>query len=137
VCFFNNLFTQSVFSQATLAVGQRIFVGGTYQSGTFTPDLVSLRIQGVWGALVSGSVSINTAPNQGTFKLQNDYLMSYAYGGPGMPFPVNTFNFTTFANIDGLSGLQSAGSTNVVAVGLVFQGTSGPVVDAGWVAVTP
>jgi Domain of unknown function (DUF5666) len=137
ICFFNNLYTQSVFSEATLAVGQRIFVSGTFQSGTFTPDLVSLRIQGVWGSLVSGSVAINNPPNQGTFNLQNDYLMSYAYGGPGMAFPVNTFNFTTFANVNGLSGLQAAGSTNVVAVGLVFQGTSGPVVDAGWVAVTP
>lgn len=136
ICFFNNLYTQSVFSEATLAVGQRIFVGGTFQSGTFTPDLVSLRIQGVWGSLVTGSVAINNG-NQGTFNLKNDYLMSYAYGGPGMPFPVNTFNFTTFANVNGLSGLQAAGSTNVVAVGLVFQGTSGPVVDAGWVAVTP
>jgi hypothetical protein len=137
VCFFNDLLTQSVFSSSTLVVGQRIFVAGTYQGGAFTPDMVSLRLQGVWGSLVGNSVSINNAPNQGTFQLQNDYLLSYAYGGPSMPFPVNTFNFTTFANVNGLSGLQAAGSTNVVAVGLVFKGTSGPVVDAGWVAVTP
>ncbi len=138
VCFFDNLFTQSLFNSSSLVIGQRIFVGGTYQSGTFTPDMVSLRLQGVWGSLVQGSVTVGSnPPNQGSFNMQNEGLLSYAYGGGA--FPVNTFNFTDFVNINGLSGLNNAGSTNLVAVGLVFknQTTQLPYVDAGLVAVRP
>ncbi|HEX6503409.1 MAG TPA: DUF4382 domain-containing protein [Terriglobales bacterium] len=138
ICFFGNQFTQALFNSSSVVIGQRIFVGGTYQSGTFTPDLVSLRLQGVWGSLVPGTVTVGAnPPNQGSFQMQNDGLMSFAYGGG--PFPVNTFNFTNFVNINGLSGLQNAGATNLVAVGLVFkdQTTGGPFVDAGLVAVRP
>jgi hypothetical protein len=65
--------------------------------------------------------------------------MSFAYGGAGSPFPVNTFNFTDFVNINGLSGLSNAGASNLVTVGLVFkdQTTGKPFVDAGVVAVRP
>jgi hypothetical protein len=138
VCFFDNLFTQSLFNSSSVVLGQRIFVGGTYTSGTFTPDLVSLRLQGVWGSLVPGSVTVGAnPPNQGSFQMQNAGLLSFAYGGGA--FPVNTFNFTDFVNINGLSGLQNAGATNLVAVGLVFknQTTGLPYVDAGLVAVRP
>lgn len=138
VCFFDNLFTQTLFNSSSLVIGQRIFVGGSYESGTFTPDLVSLRLQGIWGSLMPGSVAVGVnPPNQGTFQMQNEGLMSYAYGGGA--FPVNTFNFTNFVNVNGLAGLGNAGSTNLVTVGLVFrnQTTGLPVVDAGLVAVRP
>ncbi len=138
ICFFDNLFTQALFNSSSLVIGQRIFVGGTFQSGTFTPDMVSLRLQGVWGSLLPGSVVVGAnPPNQGSFQMQNEGLLSFAYGGGA--FPVNTFNFTDFVNIDGLSGMQNAGATNLVAVGLVFKDqTSGkPFVDAGLVAVRP
>jgi hypothetical protein len=126
VCFFNNWFTQPLFNGSTLVVGQRIFVGGTYQSGTFTPDMVSLRRQGVLGSLVQNSVSV-TSGNLGSFEMQNDLLMSYSAGGP---FVVNTGSGTIFWNINGLSGLQSAGAANLVASGLVFKdlNTGKPVV---------
>ncbi len=140
VCFFDNLFTQSLFNSSSIVIGQRIFVGGTFQNSVFTPDLVSLRLQGVWGALVPGTVAVgNTPPNQGSFQMQNNELMSFAYGGAGSPFPVNTFNFTDFVNINGLSGLSNAGASNLVTVGLVFkdQTTGKPFVDAGVVAVRP
>jgi hypothetical protein len=140
ICFFGNQFTTALFNSSSLVIGQRIFVGGTFQNNVFTPDLVSLRLQGVWGAFVPGSVVPGSnPPNQGSFQMQNNELMSYAYGGAGQPFPVNTFNFTAFLNIDGLSGLSSAGATNLVTVGLVFkdQTTGKPVVDAGLVAVRP
>ena len=117
VCFFDNWFTQPLFDGSTLVIGQRIFVGGTYQSGIFTPDMVSLRRQGVLGTLVGNSVSI-TNGNLGSFQMQNDLLMSYSAGGP---FVVNTGNGTIFENINGLSGLQSAGAANLVARGLVFK----------------
>ena len=133
VCFFDNWFTQQLFNNSTLVVGQRIFVGGTYQSGTFTPAMVSLRRQGVLGSLVLNSVNI-TSGNQGSFQMQNDLLLSYAAGGP---FTVNTGNATVFLNINGLSGLQGAGAANLVARGLVFKDltTGKPVVWAGLVRV--
>jgi len=137
VCFFDNWFTQQFFSGSTLVVGQRILVGGTYQSGVFTPQMVSLRRQGVIGSLVQGSVNISDAStNTGTFQMQNDLLMSYAAKGA---FNVNTGVGTKFVNIGGLTGLQSAGAANLVVRGLVFEdlNTQKPVVWAGRVRVLP
>jgi hypothetical protein len=135
ICFIDNWFTNELFGSASLVVGQRIFVGGTYANSTFTPDMVSLRRQGVIGSLVQNSVSI-TSGNQGSFEMQNDALMSYSAGGP---FTVYTGNLTFFFNIDGLSGLQSAGAANLVARGLVFYdpNTQKPIVWAGRVRVLP
>jgi hypothetical protein len=138
VCFFDNFLTNQVFNNTALVVGQRIFIGGTVSGSTFTPDMVSLRRQGVFGALVSGSVIVTggTESNLGYFQMQNDALMSYSAGGA---FTVYTGNATVFENIDGLSGLASAGTPNLIARGLVFkdQTTSKPVVVAGRVRILP
>jgi hypothetical protein len=138
ICFFDNWFTQQVFSNSSLIVGQRIFIGGTVTGGVFTPDIVSLRRQGVFGALVSGIVNITggMGSNQGSFQMQNDALMSYSAGGP---FTVYTGDGTLFENINGLSGLASAGTPNLVARGLVFKDslTGKPIVVAGRVRVLP
>jgi hypothetical protein len=133
ICFMDNWFTNELFSASSLVVGQRIFVGGTYQSNVFTPDMVSLRLQGVVGSLVQSSVSI-TSGNQGSFQMQNDALMSYSAGGP---FTVYTGAKTVFVNISGLSGLQSAGAANLISRGLVLYdpSTNKPVVLAGRVRV--
>src|SRR6202035_5562622 len=64
ICFIDNWFTNEIFNASSLVVGQRIFVGGTYQSNVFIPDMVSLRRQGVIGSLVANSVSI-TSGHQG------------------------------------------------------------------------
>ncbi|HTW58968.1 MAG TPA: DUF4382 domain-containing protein [Terriglobales bacterium] len=135
VCFFDNWLTGQVFNDSSLVVGQRIFIGGAVSGTTFTPDMVSLRRQGVWGALVASSVNI-TDGNLGSFEMQNDALMSYAANGP---FTVFTGPLTIFENIDGLSGLAAAGTPNLVSRGLVFKDqTSGyPVVVAGRVRVLP
>jgi predicted small secreted protein len=136
VCFFDNWFTNYLFNSSELVVGQRIFIGGSYDSssGTFTPAMISLRRQGVVGDLVVNSVSI-TAGNQGTFQLQNNLLLGYVLGAP---LTVNTGNSTNFVNIGGLSGLQAAGSTNLVVRGLVFKDSSGnPEVWAHRVRVLP
>lgn len=119
VCFFDNWFTTLLFNNSSLVVGQRIFIGGTYDSSTstFTPSLVSLRRQGVVGDLVANSVNIVNG-NQGSFQLQNDGLLGYAANGP---FTVQTGNLTNFVNINGLQGLQSAGATNLVARGIVLK----------------
>jgi len=138
VCFFDNWFTQQVFNNTSLVVGQRIFIGGSVSGGTFTPDLVSLRRQGVVGALVASSVTITggTGSNQGYFQMQNDALMSYSAGGA---FTVFTGDATIFENINGLSGLASAGTPNLIARGLVFKNalTGKPIVVAGRVRVLP
>ncbi len=135
ICFIDNWFTNELFDASSLVVGQRIFVGGTYQSNVFIPDMVSLRRQGVIGSLVANSVSI-TSGNQGSYQMQNDALMSYSAGGP---FTVYTGANTVFVNINGLSGLQAAGSTNVISRGLVFYdpNTNKPIVWAGRVRVLP
>ena len=135
ICFIDNWFTGELFNSTSLVVGQRILIGGTYMSNTFTPQMVSLRRQGVEGMLVANSVNVTTG-NQGNFQLQNDALMSYSAGGP---FTVYTVNKTVFVNIDGLGGLQSAGAASVEVRGLVFYDpvTHKPVVWAHRVRVLP
>jgi len=135
ICFIDNWFTSELFSGSSLVVGQRIFVGGTYQSSVFTPGMVSLRRQGVIGSLVENSVNI-TSGNQGSYQMQNDALMSYSAGGPLTAY---TGNLTTFVNINGLTGLQAAGAANLISRGLVFYdpNTQKPIVWAGRVRVLP
>ncbi|MGB9204300.1 MAG: DUF4382 domain-containing protein [Terriglobales bacterium] len=138
VCFFDNLLTQQVFNDSSLVVGQRIFIGGSIAGGVFTPHMVSLRRQGVVGALVANSVTITggTGSNQGYFQMQHDALMSYSAGGP---FTVLTGDKTFFVNINGLAGLQQAGTPNLISRGLVFKNPADgkPVVVAGRVRVLP
>jgi hypothetical protein len=138
ICFFDNLLTQQIFNDASLVVGQRIFIGGTVSGGIFTPRIVSLRRQGVFGTLVANSVTITggTGSNLGSFQMQNDALMSYAAGGP---FTVFTSDLTVFENINGLAGLEQAGTPNLVARGLVFKNPADgkPIVVAGRVRVLP
>jgi len=138
ICFFDNWLTTELFNNTSLVVGQRIFIGGTVSGSTFTPDMVSLRRQGVFGSLVANSVNVTGASgsNQGNFQMQNDALMSYAAGGP---FTVYTGDLTIFENIDGLSGLAAAGTPNLISRGLVFKGplTGKPLVVAGRVRVLP
>jgi hypothetical protein len=138
VCFFDNFLTNQVFNNTALVVGQRIFVGGTVANGTFTPDMVSLRRQGVVGSLVADSVNVTggTGSNLGYFQMQNDALMSYSAGGP---FTVLTGNATTFENINGLAGLAAAGTPNMISRGLVFKNPvdGKPVVVAGRVRILP
>jgi len=138
VCFFDNLLTQWLFNDSSLVAGQRIFIGGSTAGGVFTPQMVSLRRQGVVGALVANSVTITggTGSNLGSFEMQNDALMSYAAGGP---FTVYTSDKTFFVNINGLAGLQQAGTPNLISRGLVFKNPADgkPVVVAGRVRVLP
>jgi hypothetical protein len=138
ICFFDNWLTEQVFGNSSLVVGQRIFIGGSVAGGVFTPDMVSLRRQGVFGTLVADSTAVtgSAGSNLGYFQMQNDALMSYSAGGP---FYVYTGNATVFENIDGLSGLAAAGTPNLVSRGLVFKSTvtGKPILVAGRVRVLP
>jgi Domain of unknown function (DUF4382) len=136
ICFFDNWFTSLAFSNSSMVAGQRIFIGGGWDSSsqTFTPALISLRRQGVVGDLVTGSVNI-TSGNQGNFQLNNNLLLGYVLGGP---LTVNTGDATLFIGVDGLTALQSSAGTNLVARGLVFKDGSGnPELWAHRVRVLP
>jgi hypothetical protein len=117
ICFFDNLFTNALFNDSTVIVGQRIFIGGSYSNSVFTPQMISLRFQGVYGMLTADSVNI-TSGNFGNFLLQNDGLIGYSLGGA--PLKVGTGNSSLFLNTTGLSALQSSGSIPLVAGGLLF-----------------
>jgi hypothetical protein len=134
ICFFDNLFTNALFNDSNVIVGQRIFIGGSSSSSIFTPQMISLRFQGVYGTL--GNVSIESG-NVGTFQLQNNALIGYSLGGA--PLTVATGNGTLFVNTSGLSGLQSSGTIPVVAGGLLFVDplNQTPVMAAAVVADPP
>lgn len=137
ICFFNNSWfsTANLFGDTSMLVGQRIFIGGTFNSPTFTPDLISLRRQGVYGMVVPGSVTV-TAGNVGNFQLLNTGLLGMSLGGP---LPVNTGAGTLFfqgnSNTLTLGDLATASATTpvpVVARGLVLKDptSGGPVLWA-------
>ncbi|MGA2021401.1 MAG: DUF4382 domain-containing protein [Candidatus Sulfotelmatobacter sp.] len=136
MCFFDNLLTQGLFNDSTVIVGQRIFIGGSYSSSVFTPQMISLRFQGVYGTLTQGSVTILNG-NAGTLQLQNNALIGYSLGGA--PLTVATGNGTLFINTTGLSALQSSGSTPLIAGGLLFVNplTNTPIMAAGVVSDPP
>ncbi|HEX8815682.1 MAG TPA: DUF4382 domain-containing protein [Terriglobales bacterium] len=133
VCFLNNPITNAVFNSSEMVAGQRIFVGGSWQSSVFTPKMISLRRQGVVGQLVAGSVKV-TDINRGSFELHNNGLLGWVASGP---FTVNTFNRTNFVNVDGLSGLSSAGTAAISTGGLVLNVNGEPQVFAGHVTILP
>ncbi len=139
VCFSNSNLLSLVngqFGASSVLVGQRIFIGGSYSNSVFTPQMISLRLQGVYGILLSGSVAISDG-NAGTFQLQNNGLIGYSLGGAALT--VQTFNATLFINTTGLSALQSDGAIPLVAGGLLFYdtSTSAPVMAALAVADPP
>jgi hypothetical protein len=134
ICFFDNLFTNGLFNNSSVIVGQRIFVGGSYSSSVFTPQMISLRVQGVYGML--GTVSV-TNGNLGSLQLQNNALIGYSLGGA--PLTVDTYNATLFVNTTGLSALQSSGSVPLIAGGLLYMSNTinTPVMAAGLVYEPP
>jgi hypothetical protein len=136
MCFFDNLFTNALFNSPNVIVGQRIFIGGSVSNSTFTPQMVSLRFQGVYGTLTQDSVNIVDG-NAGSFQLQNNGLIGYSLGGA--PLTVATGSATLFVNTTGLSALQSGGSIPLVAGGLLFVDpiTSTPIMAAAVVADPP
>ena len=114
VCFLNGPLADAVFSDTTVVVGQRVFIGGSFSGSVFTPTMISLRLQGVYGTFVPASVVVNNG-NTGTFQLSNNGLVGYSVGGP---VTVNTYNVTYFNNLTGLNQLQ----TTTTAIPLVARG---------------
>jgi len=136
ICFMNNVLTNAVFNSTSVVVGQRIFIGGSFVSNTFTADMISLRLQGVYGAFVPGSVVMGNG-NAGTFQLSNNGLVGYSAGGP---VTVNTFSGTEFFNLSGLGQLQSTSTAiPIVTRGLLLKDpVSGNLeMYSGWVAAPP
>ncbi|HXZ80347.1 MAG TPA: DUF4382 domain-containing protein [Terriglobales bacterium] len=139
ICHVDNWFTNFLFNNSELVVGQRIAIGGTLDTtqnpAVLVPQRVVLRRQGVEGDLVAGSVNI-VSGNQGSFQIQNSRLFGYILGAP---LDVSTSNFTRFRNINGLSGLAAAGSAKVGTYGLVLKdnSTGNPRMYSHWVTVLP
>jgi hypothetical protein len=136
ICFIDGALTGALFNNTSIEVGQRIFIGGSYVNSEFTPQMVSLRRQGVYGMLVPGSVAI-TDGNAGSFQMSNNGLVGYSVGGPVTAY---TGNDTVFFDLDGLSVL----SGNTTAVPLITRGlllkdpnTGNPAIFAGFVADPP
>jgi hypothetical protein len=135
VCFFNGPLTNAVFNPTSVVVGQRIFIGGSYSSNVFTPQMISLRLQGVYGTFVPGTVAV-TDDNLGSFAISNNGLVGYSVGGP---VTVNTFNLTYFYELTGLNQLQTTTTDLPLVVrGLLLKSSGGtPEVYAGLVADPP
>lgn len=114
ICFLDGPLANALFNDTSVEVGQRIFVGGSYAGGVFTPSMISLRRQGLYGTFVPASVTV-TNGNAGSFQITNNGLVGYAVGGP---VTVNTFNGTFFFNLTGLGQLQ----TTTTAIPLVTRG---------------
>jgi hypothetical protein len=129
ICFFNNSWfsPNNLFGNSSMLVGQRIFIGGTFSSPTFTPDFISLRRQGVYGLVVPGSVTV-TSGNAGNFQLSNAGLLGYALGGPlTVKTGAGTLIFQGNSNTVTLTDLQTASATTsipVVARGFVLKDTT-------------
>ena len=136
ICFLDGPLTNALFNDTSIEVGQRIFIGGSYVNPTFTPQMISLRRQGVYGMFVPGSVNV-TNGNAGSFQLSNNGLIGYAAGGP---VTVYTGNNTVFFNLSGLSALEG----DTTAVPLIARGlflkdpnTGNPAFFAGFVSEPP
>jgi hypothetical protein len=131
ICFFNGPLTNLLFNNTSVVIGQRIFVGGSYSNSTFTPEMLSLRLQGVYGTFIPESVSV-TNGNAGTFQLSNDGLVGYSAGGA---VTVNTFNVTVFNNLTGLSQLETTNSDIPLVVrGLLLDTNGTPEMYVGLVS---
>jgi Domain of unknown function (DUF4382) len=114
ICFLNGPLISAVFNDSTVVVGQRIFVGGSSAGSVFTPTMISLRLQGVYGTFVPASVAV-TSGNAGSFQLSNNGLVGYSVGGP---VTVNSYNVTYFNNLTGLNQLEAT----TTAIPLVTRG---------------
>lgn len=138
ICFLSGQAATAVFNNTAVVVGQRLFIGGTYDASnnSLTAEMISLRLQGLYGTFNPGSVTV-TGGNAGTFTLSNNGLVGYSAGGP---VTVETFNLTVFYNLTGLNQLQTT-TTDIplVTAGLLLENpvSQAPFFAAGLVADPP
>ncbi len=121
-----------LFNRSSLVRGQRIAVGGTYDTSTnpatLHPRRVVLHVQGIQGGLVGNSVQVNSG-NEGSFQIVNNGLFGYLFAGA--PLNVTTSTRTRFGGgITGLADLKNATTMNVRVVGLLLRTANGPVLAA-------
>ncbi len=131
----DNWLASFAFNNSSLVPGQRIAIGGALDGSlNLVPSRVVLLRQGVLGDLVQNSVNI-VSGNQGSFQIQNGSMFGYLLGAP---LDVSTSNMTRFFNINGLTGLQAAGTAKVATYGLILKDNNGnPHMYAHRVAVLP
>ena len=136
ICFLDGPIAGALFNNTSIEVGQRMFVGGSHVNSTFTPQMVSLRRQGIYSMFVPASVTA-TSGDAGSFQLSNNSLIGYAANGP---VTVYTGNDTLFFNLAGLAALQADNT----AVPLITRGlflndpvSGNPAIYAGLVVAPP
>lgn len=117
---FRNPLTALLFSNTTLAPGQRIGLGGSLtgsgSSQTLTVHRVVLERQGQEGSWVAGSTQIQSG-NDGTFQINDNYLAGILLP---QPLTVVSTQFTNYVNLSGLSALSGAGPFNLRVVGFIL-----------------
>ncbi len=117
---FHNPLTTLLFSNTTLAPGQRLGIGGALSgsgnSQTLTVHRVTLERQGQEGAWVSGSTQILNG-NTGTFQINDNYL-----AGILLPSPLTIIStqYTNYINLSGLSALTGQGPFDLRVVGFIL-----------------
>ncbi len=120
-----------LFNRSSLVRGQRVALGGTFDTTTSPPTLhprrVVLHVQGLQGDLVAGSVVVNHG-NEGSFKLATNGLFGYLFAGE--PMTVTTSTMTRFVGVAGLAELSNTTSANLRVVGLLLRTANGPILAA-------
>lgn len=117
---FHNPLTALLFSNTTLAPGQRLAIGGALSgsgsSQTLTVHRVTLERQGQEGSWVAGSTQIQSG-NTGSFQINDNYL-----AGVLLPQPLTVIStqFTNYVNLGGLSALSGTGPFNLRVIGFVL-----------------
>lgn len=117
---FHNPLTALLFSNTTLAPGQRLGIGGalsgTGNSQTLTVHRVTLERQGQEGTWVSGSTQILNG-NTGSFQINDNYL-----AGVLLPAPLTVVStqYTNYINLSGLSALSGQGPFDLRIVGFIL-----------------
>lgn len=117
---FRNPLTALLFSNTTLAPGQRLGLGGsisgTGTSQTLTIHRVVLERQGQEGSWVAGSTQIQSG-NTGTFQINDNFLAGVLLP---QPLTIVSTQFTNYVNLSGLSALSRTGPFNLRVVGFIL-----------------
>ncbi len=129
LCPFNNgwFTTTNLFSSSLLLVGQRIFVGGTFVSPVFAPDLISLRRRGCTARWCRPAWWLPARLGRGHAPAF-EHRPSRVHAGSALQ--VNTGAGTLFfqgnssaLTLTGLGTASATASVGVVARGLVLKDT--------------
>ena len=112
--------TTLLFNNSELAAGQRVGIGGSFETAngatTLTVHRVVLKRQGQAGTWVPGSTVIQNN-NAGMFQLNDNWTAGVLLPSP---LTVMTTNDTNFINLSGLSALSGTSAFRIRVVGFIL-----------------